>query len=262
MISLKIDDNLLRRLNESDNQILKYIYGRGTDICNMSVQQFAAEVSCAPSSVIRFCRKIGFSGFSELKYALGKSDSPKEKEVITDGNLSFETILSDITTDIRGTANLLENDDIYRIANLLLSDIPLYLYYPGGITDSLVRYLEKLLMISGRAKVYQLHSGNMTEHMIKTFPHDAIIVFISASGTWGKTVSLARNASLHNLITVGITPYTNNPVAANCRYNLRFFTHPKENQGTEYTSRLCIFYTIDTLIAFYRMLKRGDELDE
>ena len=44
MISLKIDDNLLRRLNESDNQILKYIYGRGTDICNMSVQQFAAEV--------------------------------------------------------------------------------------------------------------------------------------------------------------------------------------------------------------------------
>ena len=216
MISLKIDDNLLRRLNESDNQILKYIYGRGTDICNMSVQQFAAEVSCAPSSVIRFCRKIGFSGFSELKYALGKSDSPKEKEVITDGNLSFETILSDITTDIRGTANLLENDDIYRIANLLLSDIPLYLYYPSGITDSLIRYLEKLLMI----------------------------------------------ASLHNLITVGITPYTNNPVAANCRYNLRFFTHPKENQGTEYTSRLCIFYTIDTLIAFYRMLKRGDELDE
>ena len=69
-------------------------------------------------------------------------------------------------------------------------------------------------------------------------------------------------ASLHNLITVGITPYTNNPIATNCLYNLRFFTHPKENQGTEYTSRLCIFYTIDTLIAFYRMLKRGDEQDE
>ena len=181
MISLKIDDNLLRRLNESDNQILKYIYGRGTDICNMSVQQFAAEVSCAPSSIIRFCKKIGFSGFSELKYVLSKDDVPKKSEASIEQDISFGTILSDITTDLRGTANLLENDDIYRIADLLLSEIPLYLYYPGGITDSLVRYLEKLLMISGRAKVYQLHSGNMTEHLINTIPHDAIIMAYSAS---------------------------------------------------------------------------------
>ena len=262
MINLKIDDSKLRQLNENENQILKFIYSRGADICDMSVQRFASEVSCAPSSIIRFCKKIGLSGFSELKYVLSKDDVPKKSEASIEQDISFGTILSDITTDLRGTANLLENDDIYRIADLLLSEIPLYLYYPGGITDSLVRYLEKLLMISGRPKVFQLHSGNMTEHLINTIPHDAIIIFISASGTWGKTVSLARNASLHNLITVGITPYTNNPVAANCRYNLRFFTHPKENQGTEYTSRLCIFYTIDTLIAFYRMLKRGDEQDE
>ena len=94
MISLTIDDNLLRRLNESDNQILKYIYGRGTDICNMSVQQFAAEVSCAPSSVIRFCRKIGFSGFSELKYALGKSDSPKEGVADSDNHNRIIFILA------------------------------------------------------------------------------------------------------------------------------------------------------------------------
>ena len=262
MINLKIDSSSFQQLNESENQILKYIYSKGSEICKMSVQQFAREVSCAPSSVIRFCKKIGLSGFSELKYIIRNDVQPETKQAVYNGNVPFGSILSDITTDIRGTANLLENDDIYRVADLLLSDIPLYLYYPGGITDSLVRYLEKLLMISGRPKVYQLHSGNMTEHLINTIPHDAIIIFISASGTWGKTVSLARSAKLHDMITVGITPYTNNAVSSQCRYNLRFFTHQKENKGTEYTSRLCIFYAIDTLVSFYRMLKEGGSADE
>ena len=59
MINLKIDISSFQQLNESENQILKYIYSKGSEICKMSVQQFAREVSCAPSSVIRFCKKIG-----------------------------------------------------------------------------------------------------------------------------------------------------------------------------------------------------------
>ena len=141
MISFKLDEKTLRLLNESENQMLRYIYRHGKEICDMNVSEFAKISSCAPSSVVRFCKKIGYSGFAELKYALKSGiENNNQTEKITQ-TLSCQNILSDISTNIRGTANLLESEDIYKIAELLNSDIPVYLYFPGGITDNLVRYL-------------------------------------------------------------------------------------------------------------------------
>ena len=257
---LKIDDDTLRQLNETESEMLKYVYRHKAAVCSMSIKELAGELNCAPSSVVRFCKKIGYSGFSEVKYALQDDRSntePANSEVSVPA--TYESIMTDISTSIVGTAGLMQNERLYKVASLLNTDLPVYLYYPGGITDNLVTYLERLLMINGRTNVYQLHSGNMTAHLIQTIPEQAIIIFISASGMWHKTVKLAQTAKLHNLVSVGITPVYNNDVAVHCNYNLRFFAHQRENKGAEFTSRLCIYYLIDTLIEFYLQLKKGDE---
>ena len=237
---LKIDDDTLRQLNETESEMLKYVYRHKAAVCSMSIKELAGELNCAPSSVVRFCKKIGYSGFSEVKYALQDDRSntePANSEVSVPA--TYESIMTDISTSIVGTAGLMQNERLYKVASLLNTDLPVYLYYPGGITDNLVTYLERLLMINGRTNVYQLHSGNMTAHLIQTIPE--------------------QTAKLHNLVSVGITPVYNNDVAVHCNYNLRFFAHQRENKGAEFTSRLCIYYLIDTLIEFYRQLKKGDE---
>lgn len=260
MIDLQLNETIIQSLTPSDENLLRFIYKNADNIPDMSVKTFAEQASCAPSSVVRFCKKIGYSGFSELKFAVRRENERTDTAITPAPHLvTFDSIKEDLFGAIRGTSSLINTDNTYRIAELLNSDLPVYLFYPGGITDNLQRYLEKRLMINGRPHVYQVHSSNMVSHLIKTLPHEAILVFISASGTWGRTVELAKEASLRNLTTVGITPYTNNEVASHCKYNMRFFTQNRENSGAEYTSRLCIYYVIDALIEFYINLKEGSK---
>ncbi len=70
MISLHLDDTIIKSLTGNELNILKYIYGHADDIRHMSIQELASQVSYSSATVLRFCKKLGYSGFAELKYVL------------------------------------------------------------------------------------------------------------------------------------------------------------------------------------------------
>jgi len=63
-----------------------------------------------------------------------------------------------ILTDIEGSLSFTTSDDIHSIISLLDSNRDLYLYYPSGITDTVLDYLERQLLLCGRHNVFQVHS--------------------------------------------------------------------------------------------------------
>lgn len=58
------------QLSKSDNEILSYCIRNSATVSHMKVQEVAAALYTSPASIIRFCKKIGFSGFSEFKAQL------------------------------------------------------------------------------------------------------------------------------------------------------------------------------------------------
>ncbi len=207
--------------------------------------RLSKDLGVSSSSILRFCKKLGFSGFSELKYNIRtKSNSSSSHiEKVT----SLENITKNILTDIEGSLSFTTSDDIHSIISLLDSNRDLYLYYPSGITDTVLDYLERQLLLCGRHNVFQVHSSKTANHLFPIVKKDTIFIFISASGTSTKTSQLAKNASSHGLTCVSISDLSNS-----CQYNIRFFTSPKDNNGAEYTSRFVIFFVIDILLNLYR----------
>ena len=74
MTNLNLSDEILRNLTNSDMNILTYIYQHVNEVINMDVKTLASAIPCSPSSVIRLCKKIGFSGFPELKFFFNCSE--------------------------------------------------------------------------------------------------------------------------------------------------------------------------------------------
>ena len=70
MITLHLDDAVIKSLSSNELNILKFVYERGEEVLDMSIQQFASEVSYSSATILRFCRKLGYSGFAEFKYAV------------------------------------------------------------------------------------------------------------------------------------------------------------------------------------------------
>ena len=58
------------QLNENDLYIWQYIYHHKSDCQKMSIQELARTCNVSHTSIIRFCKKIGLDGYSELKIHL------------------------------------------------------------------------------------------------------------------------------------------------------------------------------------------------
>ena len=62
-------------------RIADHIIADPVHITSISIQQMAAELDIAESSIIRFCKILGCTGFSEMKLLLAKY-SPKSVRTI------------------------------------------------------------------------------------------------------------------------------------------------------------------------------------
>jgi RpiR family transcriptional regulator, carbohydrate utilization regulator len=63
---------MLPSLPPSDLRAAQVIANRGADILSCSITQVAQEAGVAESTVIRACKRLGFSGFQDIKLAIAK----------------------------------------------------------------------------------------------------------------------------------------------------------------------------------------------
>ena len=50
------------QLNKNDNELLSYCIRNHTEIANLKVTELADRLFISPASVVRICKKLGFSG--------------------------------------------------------------------------------------------------------------------------------------------------------------------------------------------------------
>ena len=132
MITLHLDDSVIKSLTNNELNILKFIYSHPEMILEMSIHEFARQVSYSTATIIRFCRKLGLSGFAELKYSLHQELKESRQTQIESDSLSIPMIMKNLFSDTEGTAKLIQEEQLYQVflycghqeeSQLFLSDI-------------------------------------------------------------------------------------------------------------------------------------------
>ena len=82
LVILHLDDTVIKSLSSGELSILRYVYENMDDVLHMSIQELSKQVSYSTATILRFCKKLGFYGFAEFKYAL-RSEMQKPQTVIT-----------------------------------------------------------------------------------------------------------------------------------------------------------------------------------
>lgn len=244
-------------LSSTELIILQYIHEHSNDVAYMSIQALADKLHYSTSTVLRFCRKLGYSGFSEFKYAL-RTQHFTEDPLPNSSPRSIDAIKQSIITDLESTSSLLDTDNLYQIARLLSSGKSIYLHNPSGMTAITVDYFESMLFISGLQKVYKSAAPKTTRHFIQTVEQGSIFVFISNSGRFETTLNLAKEARLHGMIVISISSIENNNLAEVSNYSLRLFSKSRENNGADLASRLCSFFVLSSCIEYFSIYKEKD----
>lgn len=70
MLKIKDIEAIKYKLNKNENELLKYFLDNSDKIKNMTIQDVAKNAYTSTASIVRFCKKLGYSGFSEFKVAI------------------------------------------------------------------------------------------------------------------------------------------------------------------------------------------------
>ncbi|MBO0441923.1 MurR/RpiR family transcriptional regulator [Candidatus Enterococcus ikei] len=82
-IILTIQDHL-KHLPGSEQKIAEYILNHTSEVINLSAQELAKKASSSPAAIIRFCRSIEVSGFTDLKILLSANLGTVDTQMYTE----------------------------------------------------------------------------------------------------------------------------------------------------------------------------------
>ena len=145
---MKFEYSQVEKLNEAEMCVYNYILKNLKHILNLSVRELADEVHVSTATVMRFCKKMGYSGFSELKYKTKEFYEQQEQadKCETSDIVGFvEHIKSNDYLDrLKKAADLIKGADSFQILGLgVCRDIAKYTaqrfcragFYCYGIDD-------------------------------------------------------------------------------------------------------------------------------
>jgi Transcriptional regulators len=111
------------QLNENDLSTLQYIINHKQECCELSITQLATKCTISKSSILRTAQKLGFSGFSEFKYALKDDKQPE-----TDKSVNY---FQQTVKNVINTINFFKKSNITPIYEKIGSADHIYAYGTG-----------------------------------------------------------------------------------------------------------------------------------
>ena len=227
MIDIDIS-NLIKEneasLSNTDINIGKEIMKNGIDY-DISINDFASKCFTSRTSVLRFAKKLGFSGYSELKYYVNDDSN-------SNSNKSYS-----------------KSEDLIELYNRLKTCKKVFIYGNGGYEKVIKSAIKMYLMEIGiLAEVYSggEEMGAFTETMLK----DSGLFIVDFSDNMLSKQLMFQIGSIDCLKVVIGEVYTK---ATNVDYNIYF---PDEHDGIRLLSPYIIEF--EEILKIYKKAREDD----
>ena len=203
-------------LSKVGKRIADYILADPVHITSISIQQMAAELDIAESSIIRFCKIVGCAGFSEVKLLLAKY-SPKSVRTIfedlseTDSISTIsESVFSRNIDTLERAFQLLDFEKIEQAVGMLSRAENILILGVGASGTIAEDFYIRLMRIGMRAE--SLTDSHLMQIRAGQCDASTVMIGISHTGKTHEIVSALATAREYGAKTIGITGYPHTPL--------------------------------------------------
>lgn len=230
--------------NETERTILSYLLNHQSEVMQLSVQAVAAKTYTSPSSVMRVSKKLGFSGFAELKYYL-RAQSAGEQPEKPCSRVELQA------QDIKATIQGLYHQDLEPLAQQILDAGTVYCIGTGMAQRNAMIEFSKSLLNNG---IRAVEISDLTEFLLVVplmQPTD-LVVLASLSGETKEYVEIPQRLALRGIPVVAVTRQGMNSMAKAARWNLQYSATPihAEWHSGSYYSFVGLSIVLDYLVRY------------
>lgn len=244
-------ESIYPSLTKSEKKIADYIKDNGENVVFMSIKQLTEDIKVGDATVVRFYKKVGYTGFQDLKMDLAKEDFSEKYD---DSDNYIEKIALNYKEIIESTKSLVDSDKIKIFVEMIKKSKKIFFY---GIGASGLAALE--------AEMTFFRAGLHTKAIIDShfqamnsaiLDNNCMVIAFSLSGTTADIYDALEIAKQNGAYIVVITNYLLSPVGELA--DIIFTTSKKESllEGGSLSAKISQLYIIDILCTAYSLTNK------
>lgn len=229
---------IIRSLNEMETLVYDYIIKNKTKIKYMTVRELADEVHVSTATIMRFCKKCGFDGYSEFKVNFKqhleqeKAKGHKVNEDVKELQEYFDKISSGIHQ-----RELDEIADVVREARQVI-------FIGLGTSGILGKYGARFF---SNLKKFSQYIEDLYYPIMEGI-QGAVIIALSVSGETEQIIAMTNEFKKYDCKIISITNNGTSTLARISDYNLSYYvTEHEMGHHVNTTTQIPVIYLIEAI---------------
>lgn len=259
--------NLITReyyqLTASEKKLAAFVVANGQRSQAMSISELAAACGVAEATISRFCRRMGYRGYSAFRLAIAAATAARTDSDPLSGDIQPEDSVPDLSSKlanveieaIRETQSLIRPEDIMAAADLLLAADKVLCMGQGG--SMLLAKEAAHLFTTAFSGFFPVADSHMQVIAATNLTERDAILFFSYSGSTKELMDVLPIARRRGARIILVTRYPGSPGAALADLVLQCGSTEGPLQLGSVAARIAQLYLIDVL--FSEMCRRDLE---
>lgn len=241
----------------AERKLADFVLANQDTVAYQSISELAANCAVAEATVSRFCRRLGYKGYSEFKLAAAnaavrhKADNPLSGEILAEDSLKdvCRKLYTAETEAMAQTMEVLKLDAVARGADLLEQAKRVYCMGQGG---SMLLASEAAHLFSTVSNKFSAVGDSHTQAITAALmDEEDVILFFSYSGSTKVMMETLTEAKERGGKVILITRFPNSPGAAMSDVVLQCGANENPLQSGSVAARIAQMFLIDILFSEY-----------
>lgn len=248
--------NLYPNLSASEKKVANYVISNGEDLIKKTINEVSDIIGVSETSIMKFCRHIGYSGYSQLKLMLAQEIGAKADDHyknIKDLNVTKNDKLEDVSYKVvnrtiqalQDTLKVFNFDDFNNAVKAISKCNKLHIYGVANSASVADDALNKFIKIGINCSVFS--DSHLQLMSAATLGKKDVAMGISHSGRTKETVDVLKVAKSKGATTICLTNYTASLITEVSDIKLFTASYETEFNSESMVSRITQLAIIDML---------------
>lgn len=255
-------------LSEKERRIADYILNHPKETIHSSINQVSARIKVADATVFRFCRRLDFKGFQEMKIVLASDiarskrfDENKNTEQNDDVLGLAEQVFQDNIRTLENTYQILNSEQFKKAIDILAHSERIA--FIGSSGSALIAQEAHRKFVRAGVMTYAPSDGEFQMLSASQLTDRDAAVFISYSAADKHLVQVAKTAKQKGCPTIGLTGFMKSALAELMDVSLHTVSVPTDFRSESYVARAAQVTLIDALfVSVMHQRQKKQQIDD
>lgn len=244
-------------MTDIEQSIAQYFLKHEQELGTITTRKIADDLYVAPSTIVRFCQKLGYSGYDDFRTSFLEEIeyvNTHFKEI--DPNIPFQETDSDwhiannighlYKETVSDTLGLIHYKTLEDAHSLLNKSESIYMYSNGDLLEPAYSFKDKMIRIGKKVDV--LDRADLAYITATQVSNNACFILISYSGETKQMLRIAEYLHEEGIPLIALTSFGENTLSRLATITLHLSSREKlVNNLGNFSSVLSTMYLLDVL---------------